>query len=264
MRVSRRDFLGAATASLVSLKVFRSGGIDSIGNPPEGDFDCVLIDLKSDCVLRESFQGYRAAVSDGRAGIVEVGADSRRHCRVAIVPGFGLLDSSIAQRLVDLLRVGAHLVMESGGAFLSRAGFAAHQRILDRYFDLTVEPPMDLWAAANRNELGVSRSKRYRDQGDSHNIVPYVRYTWPGELNVRDFSRIIPVLANPGEIIGRVGRIPVALKKRVGDGALIFLGSPLGPALLAGDPQARVWLQGFSRGVSLRDRGCGGRELIST
>ena len=144
MRVSRRDFLGAATASLVSLKVFRSSGIDSIGNPPEGDFDCVLIDLKSDCVLRESFQGYRAAVNDGRAGVVEIGADSRRHCRVAIVPGFGLPDSSIAQRLVDLLRAGAYLVMESGGAFLSRAGFAAHQRILDRRFPRRSDPGVSI------------------------------------------------------------------------------------------------------------------------
>jgi len=29
----------------------------------------------------------------------------------------------------------------------------------------------------------------------------------------------------------------------MGQGTLIFLGSPMGPALRAGDPQARSWLQ---------------------
>jgi hypothetical protein len=37
--------------------------------------------------------------------------------------------------------------------------------------------------------------------------------------------------------------MPVALKKRVGKGTLIFLGSPLGPALGASDLEARHWLQ---------------------
>ena len=248
MRVSRRDFLSAATASLVSATVLRSSEDDNTSDVRDGDFDCVLIDLKTDCVLPESFQGYRAAVSGGHARVLEIGDDSRWHCRVGIVPGFGLLDSSIAQRLVDLLNAGAHLVIESGGAFLSQAGFAAHQGILDRYFALAVERPIDLWAGTpDPNELALSGGKRYRAEENGGKRIPYVTYSWPENISVRDFSRVISMSANTGEIIGRVGALPVALKKRVGNGALIFLGSPLGPALLAGDPQARVWLQAATR-----------------
>jgi hypothetical protein len=32
------------------------------------------------------------------------------------------------------------------------------------------------------------------------------------------------------------------LRRRTGDGVLITLGSPLGPIFLAGDPDARRWL----------------------
>jgi hypothetical protein len=53
---------------------------------------------------------------------------------------------------------------------------------------------------------------------------------------------VSPVSAKAGDIIGRVGVLPIALKMRTSGGMLIFLGSPLGPALRAGDPQARSWL----------------------
>ena len=45
-----------------------------------------------------------------------------------------------------------------------------------------------------------------------------------------------------GEVIAWVDGLPVALKRPGGRGNLIFLGSPLGPALWAGDAQARRWL----------------------
>src|SRR6266571_3700339 len=45
-----------------------------------------------------------------------------------------------------------------------------------------------------------------------------------------------------GEVIAWVDDLPVALKRPGGRGNLIFLGSPLGPALWAGDAEARRWL----------------------
>jgi hypothetical protein len=39
-----------------------------------------------------------------------------------------------------------------------------------------------------------------------------------------------------------VDGLPVGLKRPWGRGKLIFLGSPLGPALWVGDLQARRWL----------------------
>lgn len=70
--------------------------------------------------------------------------------------------------------------------------------------------------------------------------IPYIDYTWPCAVKVRDFSRIVPVRS--GTVIAAVDDFPVAIKRRAGRGTLIVLGSPLGPALWAGDAEARRWV----------------------
>jgi hypothetical protein len=75
-------------------------------------------------------------------------------------------------------------------------------------------------------------------------LVPYVDLVWPHSARIRDFSRMVPVAAKPGDlVVGYVEGLPVALRRRVGKGALLYLGSPVGPALLAGDAEAHTWLQ---------------------
>ena len=49
-----------------------------------------------------------------------------------------------------------------------------------------------------------------------------------------------------GDVIAWAGDRPVGLKRHVEHGTLIYLGSPLGPALWAGDPEARQWLSRLS------------------
>jgi hypothetical protein len=144
-----------------------------------------------------------------------------------------------------LLEAGTNVVLESGAGFLSPAGFAAHQRMLYRYFGIAVGPPVDLWSEKLANDaLLTHRPERHpRKQLDRHESIPYVNYSWPRETKVRDFSRVIPVSAPVGDVIGKVGMLPVALKKSTAAGTLIFLGSPLGPALRAGDSEARSWLR---------------------
>jgi hypothetical protein len=74
---------------------------------------------------------------------------------------------------------------------------------------------------------------------------PYVEYFWPVRCKIREFSpvKLTPV---PGdEIIATFLGQPVGLRRRVGNGTLITLGSPLGPVFLAGDPDARRWLGGL-------------------
>ena len=51
---------------------------------------------------------------------------------------------------------------------------------------------------------------------------------------VRDFSRVLPLARQAGDVIARVDDMLVALKRRTGFGTLTFLGSPIGPALWAG------------------------------
>jgi hypothetical protein len=248
MSISRRDFLGGVTGCAATLWSFQPIGLDMRGFPPERDLDCVVLDLNSHCALRESLRGYQAALVGEHDLLPEASLNSRRRCRIAIVPGLGAMDPATASTLSDLLEAGTHVLLESGAGFLSPAEFTAHQRMLHRHFDIAVGPPVDLWAgnSANDNLLRHRSGRHPSKKLQSHASVPYVNYLWPRMTKVRDFSRVIPVSASAGDVIGKVGALPIALKRRTAKGALIFLGSPLGPALRAGDPEALSWLRSVS------------------
>ncbi len=100
--------------------------------------------------------------------------------------------------------------------------------MLRKEFGIVIEEPVDL----ARGGCGRGR-------------VPYVDYDWPLAAAIRDFSRVIPVNAPAREVIGSASGLPVAFRRKVGRGCLVFLGSPLGPALRAGDAEARRWLEEF-------------------
>jgi hypothetical protein len=245
MRISRRYFLGAAAGSAATLWSFRPIGLDALCSSPERALDCALLDLNTHCVLRESLQGYQAAFGREYDHFPEAGLNSKRPCRIAIVPGLGSIDHAMAETLSRLLDAGTHVLLESGAGFLSPADFTAHQKMLYRYFDIEVGAPVDLWSRKPADDA-VLRHRPERQPGkklDSPESIPYVNYSWPRQTSVRDFSRVLPVSAKAGDVIGRVGVLPIALKRRKSGGMLIFLGSPLGPALRAGDPQAQSWLR---------------------
>jgi len=255
MKISRRNFLSSVTASTGTLLSIRLMKLDWFDSRPEPELHCLVLDLQSHCVLRESLHGYQAALAGEYHCRSEARIDSRRRCAMALVPGLGTLDPAIAQTLLDLMEGGTHLLLESGAGFLSPAEFSAHQRMLHRYFDLGVEPPIDLWAGNSRADRRFDHRPRphQRKEADSGKSVPYVNYLWPRETIVRDFSRVVPVLSKGEDIIGRIGPLPVASKKRLANGTLIFLGSPLGPALRAGDLEARSWLGSVTSAETVAD-----------
>jgi len=68
--------------------------------------------------------------------------------------------------------------------------------------------------------------------------VPYVDFTWPVRARIREFYPL-PLDPRPGDaVIATFAHQPVALRR----GGLILLGSPVGAALLAGDPDAHRWV----------------------
>ena len=224
MKLSRREFVGGSAACASALCVPCLAGLALGGAPTEAD--CIVFDLGANCALPESLQGYREALN---AEVVGVGQDARRwqhRRRLVIVPGAGIVNGANASVLLELLDVGTSVLLESGGAFLHQKEMAAQQQMLRTLFKVHVEEPVELWS----------------DQ----RCAPYVQYHWPRELLVRDFSRAIPVIAPEAETIGRLGTLPVAIKKPIGNSLLIFLGSPLGPALRAGDREAYAWLQALA------------------
>jgi hypothetical protein len=73
--------------------------------------------------------------------------------------------------------------------------------------------------------------------------VPYVDFTWPVSAKIREFYPL-PLDPRPGDaVIATFAHQPVALRR----GGLILLGSPVGSALLAGDPDAHRWVASVLR-----------------
>ena len=174
---------------------------------------CWLIAPDGDSpMLRESVLGYRSALPSG----LEVN-------EIAALAVFPSSVHTSADRIDRHLRSGSTVIVESGAGFSSDVEYQAHRRWMREQFDITTKVPMDLWSGCTRG-------------------VPYIEYDWPVRASVRDFSRVVPVADQPGEVIGWVGDVAVALRRRIGRGTLIYLGSPLGPAIWAGDRQARRWL----------------------
>jgi hypothetical protein len=79
----------------------------------------------------------------------------------------------------------------------------------------------------------VSVCSNNRDNGTG-----YIEYRWPARRLVRCFETITPVMCARDEVIAEWAGMPVGLKRRVGKGEIIFLGSPLGMGLFAEEAEA--------------------------
>ncbi len=216
--ISRRDFLGASAAAAVASALCP----ESVrrDEPP----DCVLLAVPAERGLEESLAGFEAALEEAGVRFVNSFSRSSLRCRTIIVPASTSLSPTLGRQIVAGVEKGAWALVESGAGFHSPDEFRRHQRMLESCFDVETGLPIDLW------------------KGDSRRRSPYVDYTWPVRAKIRDFSRVIPVSRKSGDIICNAGEFPLGVKRRVGGGYLIFLGSPLGPALRAGDREARRWL----------------------
>jgi hypothetical protein len=190
---------------------------------------CVLLDPGEHCSLRESLAGYEAALATLGEPFVRTDARSAPRCALLIVPGVLRISHATASVIRACLNDGTTVIVESGAGFADPddAEFRAHRDSLREELQLHVASPISLWPRSANADA-----------------IPYVDYSWPAAARVRDFSRVVPLgsQARTEEIIARVNGLPVALMRRGGLGTLVFLGSPLGPALRSGDAEARQWL----------------------
>jgi hypothetical protein len=171
-----------------------------------------VLHLGPDCVLRESVAGF---CGTGVRACFEI--KDRQECLFHVVAGAGEVPELVLRQLAAYVRGGGWVIFESAAGF---GGFDAQRGQLERYFGLRIEAPVRL----------------ARDR------TPYVDYRWPVALKVRDFSSVVPVATSEDEIIGTAGDLPVAVRR----GRFIFLGSPIGPALLAGDREAHAWFSALA------------------
>ncbi len=221
MDITRREFLG-----------YTAGAMSVVGAPlPHWTAPSVAerrlkkwrVFCSDQDVLPESSAGYRAVIPQRRWQFEPwEQSDPLSHCSLVIMSSVFLLPEKIAERLRMCLQRGTTVIIESAAGFASHLGFRKHRRSLREGLGLRVAAPVNLWSPPR--------------------ATPYVDYTWPIRTRVRDFTRLVPPANQPGQIIAWAGDLPVALRQRVGPGTLIYIGSPLGPALSIGDPEAIRWL----------------------
>jgi len=215
--VTRRRFLECAAAAAVPMR-WRLGGLPP---PATARLDKVILDLGVNCSLRESVSGYAAVLG---AAALRTDMSSKQPPRVLIVPAAVELPPPVVGAITTCLDAGGLVILESGAGYASAVKVSRQRTVLRETFDVHVEPPVNLWPRS----------------GES--AIPYVDFTWPLRAKIRDFSRVVPLTGGAGEIIACVNGFGVGLKCRFRRGNLIVLGSPIGPALWAGDDQALQWL----------------------
>ena len=213
MHMTRRTFLGYAAGAVTS-------GLRGLpGTRVDGRRPVVLLHLSQHS--SESVAGYTGTLANSGTRFLHAEPSSVPRCAVLIVPAALRIRPALGA-VVTCLAGGGTVILESAAGFAAEADFRAHRAELSDFLQVHVDAPVRLWTAGQR--------------------VPYVDYSWPHSAKIRDFSRVVPLAPQPGEIIARVDGLPVCLKRQIGRGTLIFLGSPLGPALWAGDAEARRWL----------------------
>ncbi len=228
MPISRRRFLGcAAGASAAGLAGSFAWARTSFRNPAVAP-GCKLVVSGPGCTLPESAAGYESALSSAGVHYQRASFQSLTPARTIILPAFECVDQGGALQLRDYLERGSTVLFESGAAFSAPGEFSIHRSLIKRVFGLGLHSPIGLW-----------------DSADSFRRSPYVDYRWPLAVKVRDFSRIVPLDATGGDAIAWFHDLPVSARRRVGNGTLVFLGSPLGPHLLSGDREACRWLAAF-------------------
>jgi hypothetical protein len=227
MPLSRRRFLGMTAAVPLALPQ-RLAGKGRIFGPDLDAPRCLLVEAGERCVLQESLSGFARGLAAASIRFERVSVQTIRHAQLVIVPGAVCDSRTFAKAIRRLTDSGSAVLYESGAAYADLDAFEIEKGLLRDYFGLSLEPPRELW----KPEAGRP---------------PYVEYHWPSSVMIRDFSRLIAVRASASELtpIARIGKTVVACHRPVGKGALIFLGSSLGPHLAFGDREAQRLLESF-------------------
>lgn len=165
-----------------------------------------------DCLSQESVAGYLGLIERQQFSLARL-ADSS----VIIVAGVASMSPAHLLKLRSNVQRGALLIWEN------HAFSGGEKSLLQETFDLRLGEALD----------------------GPHEM--YVRYRWPGSAMIRTFGGVIPVECRDAESIAHLGGKPITIKRRIGKGCFIFLGSMLGPHLRAGDREARELASGLMR-----------------
>ncbi|MBV9303730.1 MAG: hypothetical protein JOY62_05370 [Acidobacteriaceae bacterium] len=174
----------------------------ALSRTPRPEFGIEILAEKH-CLSEESAKGFRLL-------------DRRSSARVIVLPGLRELSYENALAVRSHALYGGWLILESGLAFAAKETVAWQIRLIRDVFGLRIREPVTI-----------------RDNNSS-----YVRYTWPVRHFVRHFSAITPIECSSAERIAEFAGVNVCARRRVGNGGIIFLGSMLGPGLVAEEREA--------------------------
>ena len=169
------------------------------------------------CLSRESAMGFRHLVSRNPPA-TSFASGRTASDSLIIAPGIRWMSPSIAADLADRIHQGAWVILESGLAFSSRTESKHQTDLLKKVFGLQLLPPVKV----GKNPVAAT----------------YLEYTRPVHRLVRTFEAITPVRRDQSEALARLGEHSVCIRKRIGDGTLVFLGSMLGPGIVADEWEA--------------------------
>jgi hypothetical protein len=179
----------------------------------------IVVDRRNSLAC-ESARGFQAALR--RTGERFEVSDAVPLCRAELIvlPFAGTLPQRQVSQLRSQLASGCSVIFESG------ASFASHDEKLRQRM---------MWRQAFGIHADLPPSAPACPVGDPPD---YVRYHWPADVQIRHFGEFFPVDISGAEEIAIYREGTVAIRKRIGVGELLFLGSPLGPMLAAEDHQA--------------------------
>jgi hypothetical protein len=175
--------------------------VESSSAPPRREIQIIE---EPHCLSEESAKGFRLLLSRNAHAVSP---------KLIIAPANRNLSHQTALRLLREVETGKLLILESGLPFTVRQEASVQIKVLRDVFGLEIQHPVTI--------------------GDA-----YVEYSWPLRRLVRHFSMIAPVACSPSERMAECCGIPVCAKRSYGRGAIIFLGSMLGPGLLAEETEA--------------------------
>jgi hypothetical protein len=173
---------------------------------------------ESSCLSNESADGFRSLRASESSKII-------------LLCGVSAVDASWAFRLRERAAAGTWLIWEISPFACEPRNFNKQARIMSEVFGVAIREPI------------VLSSDRLASTG------MYVRYRWPCAALTRSFSAVIPVACSERETIALYGNTPVVMRRAIGHGGLVLLGSMLGPNLRANEYEARAIGTGILRAL---------------
>lgn len=213
---TRRELLfSLATASLAA----------TTRDSPEGAGPDLEMWQEPHCLSQESASGFRLLLNSGHMNnghSVSNGTfGDRENRRVIIAPGARRISLAACKELWRRVQGGAWLIFEAGVCFSSVEEAKGQAAILNSVFDLKVLPALPASAGGLNDDS-------------------YVAYTWPLRGFTRTFEMITPICCELNESIAWFRGWTVCARRAVGKGGIVYLGSMLGPNLLAEEREAHA------------------------